>query len=440
VVNQAEVKMPAYFEPEVETLSRHQLEELQLGRLQAQVERLYRESPFFREKWQGLSLDLKALEDLARFPVVTKDELREEQRLHPPLGRYTVAPREAWQEYHPSSGTTGYPVGTVWSRQDTENIASVTARTLFGFGLRPGDVLLNGFSYGLWVAGMAVHYAATKLGLFVLPVGSGQTERHLELMARFRPKALTATPSFGLYLAEALQERGLQSPLRLGAFGGEAGTENPATRRRLEEALGIRAYDYYGLAEMGPTFAAECEMQAGLHFAEDHYLVEVVDPISKEPLPEGQMGVLVLTHLTREATPLVRYFTGDLARITKEPCPCGRTHLRAVGGILGRVDDLVVYRGAKFYPGQVEEVVRSFPELSSEYRIEVVEEGGMVRRVTVVVEARAEAQGQVEGLANALKQRLREALAVTPEVRLEAPGTLERTAFKAKRVVRRAGA
>jgi phenylacetate-CoA ligase len=232
----------------------------------------------------------------------------------------------------------------------------------------------------------------------------------------------------------------LQSSLRLGAFGGEAGTENPATRRRLEEALGIRAYDYYGLAEMGPTFAAECEMQAGLHFAEDHYLVEVVDPISKEPLPEGQMGVLVLTHLTREATPLVRYFTGDLARITKEPCPCGRTHLRAVGGILGRVDDLVVYRGAKFYPGQVEEVVRSFPELSSEYRIEVVEEGGMVRRVTVVVEARAEAQGQVEGLANALKQRLREALAVTPEVRLEAPGTLERTAFKAKRVVRRAGA
>ncbi|GGN02878.1 phenylacetate-coenzyme A ligase [Thermus composti] len=430
--------MQAYWD-EVETLPRKALEALQLKRLRAQVERLYEQSPFFREKWAGVDLRIRHLEDLARFPVVTKAELREEQRLHPPLGRYVLAPREAWREYHPSSGTTGLPVGTVWSEKDVENIAQVTARTLFAYGLRPGDTLLNGFSYGLWVAGMAVHHAARLLGLFVLPVGAGQTERHLELMQRFRPKALTATPSFGLYLAEVLKEKGLESPLSIGAFGGEAGTENPATRRRLEEALGIRAYDYYGLAEMGPTFAGECEAQAGLHFAEDHYLVEVVDPETKEPLPEGEVGVLVLTHLTREATPLVRYYTGDLARLTKEPCVCGRTHVRAVGGILGRADDLVVYRGAKFYPTQVEEVVRRFPELSSEYRIEVLEENGVVREVTVVAEL-ARPGVATEGLVASLRRGLKEALGVTPEVRLEPPGTLERTAFKAKRVVRHARA
>ncbi|MEJ5335861.1 MULTISPECIES: phenylacetate--CoA ligase family protein [Thermus] len=419
----------------METLPRKDLEALQLARLRSQVERLYRESPFFQEKWAGLKkVEVRHLEDLAQFPVVTKAELREEQRLHPPLGRYVLAPPERWGEYHPSSGTTGFPVGTVWSQGDVERIAQVTARTLFAFGLRPGDILLNGFSYGLWVAGLAVHHAARALGLFVLPVGAGQTERHLELMARFRPKALTATPSFGLYLAEALRERGMESPLRIGAFGGEAGTENPATRRRLEEALGLKAYDYYGLAEMGPTFAGECEAQAGLHFAEDHYLVEVVDPETKEPLPEGELGVLVLTHLTREATPLVRYYTGDLARITKEPCPCGRTHLRALGGILGRADDLVVYRGAKFYPSQVEEVVRRFPELSSEYRIEVEEAGGVVRQVTVVAELARPGVG--EGVLEGLRRSLKEALGVTPALRLEAPGTLERTAFKAKRVVR----
>ncbi|MDW8358647.1 phenylacetate--CoA ligase family protein [Thermus sp.] len=430
--------MRAFWEPEVETLPRPQLESLQLERLRQQVERLWRTSAFFREKWAGVNLELRHLEDLSRFPLVTKAELRAEQQAHPPLGRYTGVEAQSWREYHPSSGTTGFPVGTVWSEGDVENITQVTARVLYGYGLRPGDILLNGFSYGLWVAGLAVHYAARAMGLFVLPVGAGQTERHLELMERFRPQALTATPSFGLYLGEALRARGLESPLRVGAFGGEAGTENPSTRRRLEEALGLQAYDFYGLAEMGPTFAGECQAKAGLHFAEDHYLVEVVDPESQEPLPEGEVGVLVLTHLTRQATPLVRYYTGDLARLTKEPCPCGRTHLRAVGGILGRVDDLVVYRGAKFYPGQVEEVVRRFPELAGEYRIEVREAGGLVQGVTVVVEMAHPGVG--EGLVEALRQSLKAALGVTPEVRLEAPGTLERTAFKAKRVVRHAQA
>lgn len=430
--------MQAYWEPHVETLSRKELEALQLERLRLQLARLYQASPFYREKWRGLDLEVRHLEDLLRFPVVTKAELRAEQQAFPPLGRYAAAEESAWREYHPSSGTTGYPVGTVWTHRDVENITRVTARILYGYGLRPGDILLNGFSYGLWVAGLSVHYAAKELGLFVLPVGAGYTERHLELLARFRPKALTATPSFGLYLSETLREKGVESPLRIGAFGGEAGTENPATRARLEENLVDRAYDFYGLAEMGPTFAGECQVQEGLHFAEDHYLVEVVDPETREPVAEGEVGVLVLTHLTREATPLVRYYTGDLARITKERCTCGRTHLRAVGGILGRADDLVVYRGAKFYPSQVEEVVRGFPELSNEYRIEVVEENGVAREVVVVAELAQ--PGEVPGLADALLKRLREALGVTPRVRLEGPGVLERTAFKAKRVVRHARA
>ena len=430
--------MPPYLESEVETLPRRELEALQLQRLRSQIQRLAEKSPFYREKWSGIPTEIRHLEDLTRFPVVTKAELRLEQRTYPPLGRYVGTKRDAWFEYHPSSGTTGFPVGTIWTQNDAETIAKVTARFLYGFGLRPGDTLLNGFSYGLWVAGLAVHYAARVLGLFVLPVGAGYTERLVELLERFRPQGFTATPSFGLYLGEVLRERRIESPLKIGAFGGEAGTENPATRMRLQEALNVRAYDFYGLAEMGPTFAGECDRQEGLHFAEDHYLVEVLDPETLAPVPEGEVGVLVLTHLTREATPLVRYYTGDLARITKETCSCGRTHLRALGGILGRADDLVVYRGAKFYPSQVEEVVRQFRELGSEYRIEVEEESGVARAVVVVVEL-AQAK-EPPGLAEILRKRLKEALGVTPGVRFVEPGVLERTSFKAKRVVRRARA
>ncbi len=432
----------AYWDPEVETMDRGRLKALQLERLKKQIERLYRTSPFYRQKWEAAGVgpdDIKHLEDIARFPVVTKQELREEQANHPPLGRYVAAEPASWREFHPSSGTTGAPVGTVWTENDVEVITDVTARTLWAYGVRPGDILQNGFSYGLWVAGMSVHYAARRIGAFVIPIGAGYTERQIDFMRRLRPTVLTATPSFGIYLTEALAARGIepeQLSLRIGAFGGEAGTEAPATRHRLEEGLGIDAYDYYGLAELGPTFAGECEAKQGLHWAEDHYLIEILDPETKDPLPPGQPGALVITHLTREGTPMVRYWTNDIAVLDEEPCVCGRTHARSPGGILGRLDDLIVYRGAKFYPIQVEEAVRALPELTPEYRIEVEREGGTVRRVTVVAELTGEfPPEQQTRLAQALRRGLKERCLVTPDVKLVPPGSLERTAFKAKRVV-----
>lgn len=432
-----------YWDEPVETMPRERLEALQAERLRRQVERCYRESAFYRERFARAGAepgDIRTPEDLAKLPVVTKQELRDEQAAHPPLGRFVVAERHTWRELHPSTGTTGVPVNTIWSANDVGAITDFTARTLWQFGARPGDVVQNAFAYGLWVAGMSVHYAAAGLGAFVVPTGAAiSTERQLQFLTAPGSTVLIATPSYGMHIAEELRERGIDPdalPLRLGCFGGEAGTENTATRAKLERGLGIDAFDYYGLAEVGPTFASECEAKAGLHFAEDHVLVECVDPETMRPVPDGAIGVLVFTHLTREATPMLRYWSNDYARLDRAPCACGRTHLRAPGGILGRHDDLVIFKGAKFYPVQVEKVVRSFAELSDEFHIELTRAApasSQVARCTVVAEWSP--GGAVEGLGERLRRALRDELGVTPEVRFEPYGTLERTTFKAKRLV-----
>jgi phenylacetate-CoA ligase len=434
----------AFWNRDVETLPRSRLEALQLERLRRQIARCYDGSPFYREKFDRAGVaprHLERLSDLARFPVVTKQELRDEQAHHPPFGRYVLAPRSAWRELHPSSGTTGHPVNTVWSASDVEVITDHTARTMWSFGTRPGDVIQNAFAYGLWVAGLSVHYAAARMGAFCLPTGTTPAPRQIEMMVRAESTVILATPSFGLYMGERLREAGTDPArllLRAGCFGGEAGTELPGTRARLEGALGIDAYDYYGLAEIGPTFAAECGEKAGLHWAEDHYLVEIVDPETRTPLPPGELGILVITHLTRDATPMIRYWTNDYARLDLEPCRCGRTHARSPGGIVGRNDDLVVFRGAKFYPAQVEQVVRAFPELSHEFRIDLETDAGTGRdRCTVVVEAFGEPVPS--GLRDRIREALRESLLVAPAVEIVPPGAMERTAFKARRVVDRRG-
>jgi phenylacetate-CoA ligase len=253
---------------------------------------------------------------------------------------------------------------------------------------------------------------------------------------------LLATPSYALHIAEQLRLRGLDPArlaLRRGCFGGEAGTEAPATRRKIEQGLGIDAYDYYGLAEIHPTFAAECEAKAGIHWAEDHHLVEIINPDTMQPCAEGEIGVVVITHLTREATPMLRYWTNDYARLTTARCACGRTHARSEGGILGRHDDLVIYRGAKFYPVQVEKVVRSFAELSDEFRIELARNEATGTDICAIVVEAIEGQADQAALRERLRHALRAELQVTPEVRFVPFGTLERTTFKAKRIVDRRG-
>ena len=431
-----------FWDPDIEKMKRRELEDLQFKRLKWQVERAYRYSEFYREKFQESGIkpdDIRKLEDVSKLPVVTKSELRKEQSKHPPVGRYGIAPKSEWKELHPSTGTTGIPVNTIWTFKDAEVIADHTARLMWGFGVRGDDIVQNAFSYGLWVAGLAVHYGCERVGCFVIPIGATSSERQVYFLQNSGSTVLLATPSFGLYISEKLREKGIDPqnlPLRIGSFGGEAGTENPATRRRLEEGLGIDAYDIFGLAEIGPTFAAECREKAGLHFVEDHYLIEVLDPETGERLGEGEKGVLVITHLSREATPMIRYWTNDIVKLEYEKCGCGRTHVRATGGILGRADDMIVFKGENIYPTQIEDVVRSFAELSNEYKIYVVKESetGIVKKVRVVVEAVGE-----EYDFNALKEKistaLRDALMVRVDVDVMPPNSLERTEFKAKRVV-----
>lgn len=430
-----------YFHPEVETMSRKALREMQNERLRWQIRRCLAKSDFYKEKFQKAGLKaahIKTTDDLIHVPVVTKEELRREQEKYPPFGRYTVAPPRDWRELHPSTGTTGTPVNTIWSERDIENITEVTARTMWSFGVRPGDIIQNGFSYGLWVAGMSTHYAARRLNCFVIPIGASMTGRQVDYLLNPGSTVLLCTPSFALHIAEHLKSRGISPAdlaLRLGCFGGEGGAENPPTRKKIEEGLGIDAYDYYGLAEIAPTFASECVAKAGLHWAEDHYFIEVLNPQTMERCAEGEMGVLVITHLTREATPMIRYWTNDYARFTSEKCGCGRTHGRSIGGILGRADDMIIYRGAKFYPIQVEKVVRSYKEIGDEFIIELTKDEKTMTDVCTVVCECLNPKEDKEALARRLQKDLKEELLVTPEVRIENFGTLERTTFKAKRII-----
>ena len=431
----------AYFEPEVETLDREQIEALQLKRLKHQLKRCYDGSAFYRERFDKIGLlpeDIRSLDDLTKIPPVMKNELRDEQSDHPPFGRYLVGPSDRIRELHPSSGTTGKPVNNLWGENDVEHITSWTARTLWSIGVRPGMIVQNGFSYGLWVAGLSVHYAARRIGCFVIPIGATATERQIEYLLNPGSDLITSTPSFALHIAEKMRERGVDPNdlnIRLGIFGGEPGAEVSATRKKIEEGLGIKAFDYYGLAEIGPTFASECEQQTGLHWAEDHVLIEIIDPVTKKPCKAGAPGVAVFTHLTKEVAPMIRYWSNDIARLDTSPCACGRTHARSPEGIIGRADDLVICKGAKFYPSQVERVVRGFPELSDEFKIELTTDpsSGM-DVVTVVIESRDNAD-LPDSFEAAVKGRLKAELAVTPALRFEPYGKLERTMFKAKRIV-----
>ena len=433
-----------FYDYKIESMLRSDLHTLQLAKLKWQVDRCYHRSEFYRERFDGAGVSpagVKTLDDIRKFPFVHKEELREEQAQHPFLGRFTVAPQPEFREVHPSTGTTGTPVNTIWSTTDVEYITKVTARTLWSIGVRSADVVQNAFAYGLWVAGLAVHYASAKIGCLVIPIGAALTERQIDYMVRLKSSVLIATPSYAIYLAEQLKAHNYSTSdigLRIGCFGGEPGTEVPATRRAIENGLGIDAYDYYGLAEIGPTFASECTHKTGLHWSEDLHLIEVIDPETKEPVPEGEIGILVITHLERSATPMIRYWTNDLVRLDLSPCPCGRTHARSPGGILGRADDMIVFMGVNFYPMQVEQVVRSFEELSPEYRIRLMHDASTHRDIcTISVELEQEGmpQSRVSTLQEKTANTLREALGFRPEVEFVRQGALERTEFKAKRVI-----
>ena len=430
-----------FLQQEVETIRRSELEELQLKRLRWQVKRCYENSAFYREKFNELNVtpdNVKKIEDIAKLPFLKKDELRSEQANHPPFGRYVIAPTESWRELHPSTGTTGMPVNTIWSAQDIKSIVEFTSRTMWSWGVRPGDIVQNGFSYGLWIAGIAVHYAASRMGCFVIPMGATMTERQIDYMGMVKSNIFVSTPSFALYLAEILRKQGIKPEnlaLEKGCFGGEPGTELPTTRRKIESGLGLDAHDYYGLSEINPTMASECTEKSGLHWSEDHHLIEIIDQDTLEPCSPGEQGVLVITHLTREATPMIRYWTNDLAILELDKCGCGRTHGRSPRGIQGRADDMIIYKGAKFYPLQVEKVVRDIPELGEEFGIAIRRNK---ERDTDICSIQVEyVSGNINRneLKKKLEDELKKEISVTPEIEFLEEGVLERTTFKAKRIV-----
>lgn len=421
--------------PDAETAGRPDLARLQDARLREVVSRVHARVPFYRERLDSAGLGpgrIRGTGDLPAIPFTTKDDLR---RLYP-FGLF-ACPREDVVELHCSSGTTGYPTAVGYTRGDIELWGEVMARSLASSGVRPGDLIQNAYGYGLFTGGLGFHYGAHRLGATVLPTSSGHTARQVRLLREFGTTVLCCTPSYALHLAEAVEESGGGTlALRCGTFGAEPWCEE--TRQEIERRLGLRASDFYGLSEIiGPGVAAECEARAGLHVQEDHFYPEIVDPATGALLPPGQKGELVLTTLTREATPLLRYRTGDITSLDPSPCPCGRTLVR-MARVSGRIDDMLIIRGVNVFPSEVETVLMRIPELAPQYML-VVDRHRALDVLEVQVEMREDsmAEDAARGLTERAARALRSELGLTAEVTVLPPRTLPRSEGKAIRVLDR---
>jgi phenylacetate-CoA ligase len=427
------------WEPAAERLPTKELGELQMTRLRATLQLAHENVPFYRRKLDeaGISAAEVGCHGHAQdLPFTTKIDLRD----HYPFGMLAL-PRKEVVTVHCSSGTTGNPVVVGYSRADLALWAALIARTLAAGGVGPGDMLQNAFGYGLFTGGLGLHHGGELLGCTVLPISGGNTERQLKLMRDFGATAISCTPSYALHLAEGARDRGLRPqdlPLRVGYFGAEPWTNE--MRLQIEEGLGIEALDIYGLSEMGgPGVAFECRCKAGMHINEDHYLAEIVDPETLGPVPEGEMGELVLTTLTRTAQPLIRYRTRDLCSLIYEPCACGRTLARMTKPV-GRSDDMLIIRGVNVFPSQIEEVLMTIPEIEPHYQI-VVDRKGYLDVVEVWIEVGedifGETMGQLETFERMVQQKLYSVLNIQVMVRLKEPRTIARSEGKAVRVVDR---
>jgi len=430
------------FQPELETLSRERLEKLQDERLRFVVGYVYERVPFYRQRLDEAGVDPKAfggLKDLHKLPFTRKDHLRENY----PFGLFAV-PREEVARIHASSGTTGKPTVVGYTKKDLQVFAEVVARSLAAAGARPGMMLHNAYGYGLFTGGLGLHGGAEALGMTVVPVSGGMTERQVMLIQDLRPEVISCTPSYAQTLAEEFRKRGVSPEalsLEYAILGAEPWTE--AIRKQVDEGLGVRSTNIYGLSEIiGPGVANECvEERQGSHIWEDHFLPEVVDPDTGEPLPEGKVGVLVLTNLTKEAMPLLRYWTGDLTFLTYEPCACGRTHVR-MGPILGRTDDMLIIRGVNVYPTQVEAVLLGIPEVVPYYQI-VVRREGTLDEAELKVEVSEdffreigekalsdeviEADHRLHALKEKVARKIKNTIGVSMRVTLLAPGQAPRS-------------
>src|SRR5216684_722912 len=417
-----------------ETMARGDLEALQLDRLRRTIERADAKVPPVRRKLEAAGVSpgqIKTLADVARVPFTTKADLRDNF----PFGLFAV-PREDVLRLHASSGTTGQPTVVGYTRADLDLWSDLMARSLACMGGRPGDIFHNAFGYGLFTGGLGFHYGAERLGLTTVPVSGGATERQVTLLRDFGARILGATPSYALNIAEVAAAMGVdlrKLPLRYGCFGAEPWSE--AMRGELEAKFGIKAMDTYGLSEIiGPGVASEChQAQSGLHVWEDHFLCEVIDPDTLEVLPPGATGELVLTTLTKEALPMLRYRTRDITRLAEEPCACGRTHRRMMR-VTGRSDDLLIIRGVNVYPSQVEALLVGFPGLAPHYQILVTRDGPM-DAMTLEVELASPAPSDAPAkIAGDVRHRIKAMVGVTCDVVIKTPGEIPRSQGKAVRV------
>ena len=413
------------------------LYDIQTKRLRWVVKHAYDNVPFYRKKMRELGVhpsDIRRREDVRKLPFTTKEDLRDNY----PFGLIAVG-KDELVRIHTSSGTSGKPKVVAYTKRDLENWINMVARCLYMVGVRRGDVFQNMVNYTLFTGGLGFHYAAERIGALTVPSGTGNTERQIQYMIDFGTTVIHATPSYALRIREVAEEKGIDPqslPLRIGCFGAEPWSNS--TRKRLEEAFGIKAYDSYGLSEMnGPGVAFECEEQNGLHIWIDHYFVEIVDE-EGEPVGEGEKGELVLTPLTKEALPLLRYRTGDVTYLMDyEKCSCGRTHPK-ISRILGRTDDMIVVRGVNVYPSQIEHVLMQIPEVGDNFQV-VITRNGPLDEITVKVEVKDESfTGELSDLKKIqekIVKSLQRELNIRVNVELVEKGTLERFEGKAKRVI-----
>ena len=412
-------------------------EKLQLERLKASIGRAYKNVPYYKKRFDAMKVkpgDIRSLKDINIFPFTTKTDLRDGY----PFGFFAV-PRKEIVEVHTSSGTTGKPTVSGYTRKDIEIWGEVVARALTMCGATKDDIIQNGYGYGLFTGGLGIHYGAQRIGATVVPVSAGQTKRHLDIMQDFGSTILTCTPSYALYLTEAAEEAGInvkKLKLKAGCFGAEMWTDR--MRDEIEKRFHLIALNIYGLTEIiGPGVAQECDQKNGLHIFEDHFYPEVVSPETLEPLPEGEKGELVLTTLTREGMPMIRFRTRDITTLRREICKCGRTLVR-MDRITGRTDDMLKIRGVLVFPYQIEKALLEIKGVEPHYQI-IVTRPHHLDEIEVQVETSkklfSDEVRHLEEVRKKIENRIENSIGLRVKVTLVEPKTLPRSEGKAKRVI-----
>ncbi len=435
-----------YWNKELETMDPDERDQkVILPKLQAQLKYAYENSPFYKKKWDKAGIgpeDIRSLEDFEHIPFVKKDEIRQDQRENPPFGSNLCVSRADLARVQGTSGTTGKPTAFGISKGDMERIAEAHARFMWGFGMRQDDIVFIGSFFSLYWGSWGVLAGSERLGATAFPFGAGvagQSDRALEWMKEVKPTVFYGTPSYSLYLAEKAKSKGLDPSrdfsFRILFFSGEPGAGVPSTKRRIEETYGGICIDSGSTAEMTPWMSdCECEYRQGMHLWQDVVYAELVDPKTKERVPYGTEGATVYTHLERTSQPMIRFWSGDISVWVNDPCPCGRTYPRLPKGIYGRADDMFVVRGENVYPSAIEDVIRGFKGFGDEYRIIITREKTMDEMIVQAEFIPEVDPAHIPGLKAELEAQLR-ANGLRTVVQMVEPGTLERTEFKAKRII-----